>query len=164
MGAAGLFENERVELIQGVIVQMSAKGPTHEAVIQRLHEMLVLALHGRASVRSQSPFAASDLSEPEPDVAVVPRGDYFDDHPNQAHLLVEVSDSSLRYDRGSKAKLYAECGVPEYWIVNLVDRLVEVHSDIVRGEYRKVVPHGASETIAPQAFPDLAIALSKLLR
>ena len=126
--------------------------------------ILVVALVDRASIRIQSAFAASDISEPEPDVAVVPVADYLDAHPSVAHLLIEVANTSLAYDRGTKAKLYAACGVPEYWVVNLVDRLVEVHSDIVRGEYRKRVPYKPEDTLAPAAFPDVEIALSQLLR
>jgi Uma2 family endonuclease len=78
--------------------------------------------------------------------------------------VIEVAKSSLAYDRGTKARLYAEAGAPEYWIVNLVDRVVEVHSEIRGGAYRKIIPHGPEATIAPASFPEVQIPLSQLLR
>jgi Uma2 family endonuclease len=142
---------------------MSPKGTRHDAVVQRLAELLTLGLVPRASVRIQSAFAASSGSEPEPDVAVVPRADYDANHPEQAYLLVEVSDSSLTYDREVKSKLYAECGVPEYWIVNLVDDIVEVRSDIVNGAYVSVKSYRRGESSAPQAFGDVRLDVTELL-
>src|SRR6188768_3841740 len=81
----GAFEDEKIELLDGEMVAMSPIGTVHNAVVQRLNELLILALHGRASVRCRSSFAASELSEPEPDFTVVARGDYEDDHPSSAH-------------------------------------------------------------------------------
>ena len=94
MVALGLFEDERVELIDGVVLCMSPEGAPHGATIQRLNQILVLALYPRAAVRVQSSFAASDGSEPEPDVAVVRAGDYDDAHPSKADLIIEVADDS----------------------------------------------------------------------
>lgn len=159
----GIFENERVELVYGVVVEMSPKGARHDAVIQRLTKLLVLALGNRAGVRVQSAFAASDGSEPEPDVALVPVGNYDAGHPTEAHLIIEVAESSLKYDREVKSKLYAECGVSEYWIANLVDDIVEVHTDIVRGVYASVTPKRRGDTLAPQAFADVVLDVSELL-
>jgi Uma2 family endonuclease len=160
----GMFSDERVELLYGVLVEMSPIRPRHGGTVQRLNRLLLLALDPRAAVRIQSPFAASDGSEPEPDVCVVPPGDYDDAHPTEAHLIVEVADSSLTKDRGIKAKLYAECGVPEYWVVNLVDDLIEVHTDIVRGVYTKVIPRRRGDEVALERFPDVRIAVSDVLR
>ena len=163
MVAVGLFEDDRVELLYGVIVRMSPKGPPHESAIEHLTELLVRGLAGRATVRIQSSFAASNGSEPEPDVAVVPRGDYSVGHPEVAHLIIEVADSSLPTDRGTKAKLYAECGVPEYWVVNVRDSLIEVFTEIVSGVFTRVVPYRRGDTIVPLSFPDLAIAVADVL-
>jgi Uma2 family endonuclease len=160
----GLFEGERVELLYGVVVQMSPKGARHDATIQRLNHLFVLALAPRAGVRVQSAFAASDGSQPEPDLAVVPAGDYDAGHPSKAHLIIEVAESSLEVDRGTKAGLYAECGVPEYWVVNLIDDLIEVHAEIVRGVYTSVVPYRRGASIALCEFPDVAIAVDQILR
>jgi Uma2 family endonuclease len=163
MVAVGLFEGDRVELLYGVIVRMRPKGPRHESAIEHLNELFVRGLTGRATVRVQSSFAASDGSEPEPDIAVVPRGDYSASHPAVAHLIIEVADSSLPTDRGTKAKLYAECGIPEYWIVNVRDGLMEVCTEIVSGAYTRVVPFRRGESIVPLAFSDLAIAVAEVL-
>src|SRR6478609_3237817 len=93
--ALGAFEDEKIELLDGEMVAMSPIGTAHGSAVQKLNELLVVALHGRAVVRCQSPFAASELSEPEPDFTVVSPGDYLDDHPGQAHLIIEVAESSL---------------------------------------------------------------------
>jgi Uma2 family endonuclease len=160
----GFFEGEPVELLYGVIVRTSPHGPPHDGTIQRLNTLLVPLLLSRAEVRIQSSFAALDSSQPEPDVAVVPAGDYDRAHPDEAWLIIEVAHSSLETDRSVKAKLYAECGVPEYWIVNLVDGLVEVHTEIVRGAYTRVVPHRKGETIRLTRLPDLEVRVDQILR
>lgn len=160
---AGLLRDERVELLYGSMVQMSPIGAPHSGTVQALTELLVLALQGRASVRIQSPFAAGESSEPEPDVAVVPPGRYVTDHPSVAWLIVEVADSSLKIDRETKARLYAECGVEEYWVVNLVDAQIEVHTTIVRGVYSRVTPFRTGEAVRLQRFPDVEIPVSSIL-
>lgn len=136
MGDAGLFEGERVELWKGVIVQESPHKSPHASAVQRLTELFLIALAParRASVRVQLPLALSDDSEPEPDLAIVERGDYRDAHPSRALLVVEVSDSSLDDDRGFKAEAYAAAGVPEYWVVDVRARTIEIHTDVIEGE------------------------------
>jgi Uma2 family endonuclease len=163
MVEAAVFEEARVELLYGVIVEMSPHGPSHDAPLTRLAKLLTLAVADRADVRVQCSFAASDGSEPEPDIAVVPVGRYDASHPDEALLIVEVAVSSLERDRTAKAQLYAECGVPDYWIVNVVDGLVEVHTDIVRGAYSRITSHDVSETIAPRAFPDTSVRVADVL-
>lgn len=160
----GFFRDERVELLYGTVVRMSPHGAPHDYVVQRLTELLVLALHRKASVRIQSAFAASDGSEPEPDVAVVPAGDYHAAHPARAWLIVEVADTSLAKDRVVKGKLYAECGVPEYWVVNIVDGIIEVHTEIVDGAYGRVTPYRKGDSVALQHFPDVELAVTDVLR
>lgn len=159
----GFFRDERVELLYGVITSMSPKGPPHDSAIERLTELLVQALAGRATVRIQSAFAASDGSEPEPDVAIVPRGDYRSAHPTSAFVIMEVADSSLATDRGVKASLYAESGVEEYWVVNVRDGIVEVYGEIVRGAYTRVLPYRPGGKIAFGRFPDVEIAVADVL-
>jgi Uma2 family endonuclease len=160
----GLFDDERVELLEGVIVQMSPKGPPHESTIDRLNAILVKALDPRARIRVQGSFAASETSEPEPDLAVLPPRDYDTGHPERAFLLIEVSDSSLRKDRGLKARLYAESNVPEYWVVNLVDRVVEVHRDPEAARYRTIETCGAGAAIRLVQFSDVVVAVDDFLR
>jgi Uma2 family endonuclease len=160
----GLFEDERVELLYGVIVRMSPHGPEHDAPLARLTEIFVKGLSGRAQVRVQSAFAVSDGSEPEPDLAVVPRGEYDDAHPSTAWLIVEVAKSSLSKDRGPKARLYAESGIPEYWIVNLVDGLIEVYTEPRDGLYRRIARHGSEDIIRGGGTLGLEVAVSAVLR
>ncbi len=158
----GFFGDEHLELLRGMVVAMAPIGPPHRTVVDILNEMLVIALQGRALVSVQNPFAAADESEPEPDLAVVPPGKYREDHPHHAFLLIEVADSSLEADRDVKGPLYAASNVPEYWIVNLVDQVVEVYTDPVSERYRTVRTAGRGETLHPAAFPDVAVAVSAL--
>lgn len=159
----GAFDNERLELLRGAIVRMSPIGTDHASAVERLTEIFVRALVPRATVRIQSPFAASDDSEPEPDVVVVPRESYRNEHPTTAWLVVEVAGSSLARDRGLKAKLYAESAVEEYWIVNLVDEVILVYSEIVGGAYGRVVTHRRGEIVRPARFPDVEVAVTDVL-
>jgi Uma2 family endonuclease len=125
MVALGFFANERVELLHGVIITMTPPNdPPHASPVQLLGEILILGLARRATVRIQLPLVATDDSEPEPDIAVVPRADYHEAHPDRAHLVVEVADSSLRKDRLIKGPLYAASGFEEYWVVNVAAKLV----------------------------------------
>lgn len=158
----GMFAEERVELLYGMVVRMSPHGPDHDTTIERLTELLVVALRGRARVRIQSSFAASDTSEPEPDVAVVPIADYRRAHPNVAQLIVEVAGSSIIRDRGSKANVYAASGVREYWVVNLAERTIEVRTDPSAEGYCSVRIVRSHESITPIAFPDLVVAIADL--
>lgn len=165
MGEMGLFEDERVELLEGVLVAMSPMGEPHADAIMRLNELLVVALRRRAWVRPQLPFAASELSQPEPDLAIVPREDpaAASDHPGLALLAVEVAQSSLSKDQGIKARIYARNGVPEYWIVNLIDSSVEVYTEPESDGYSAVTRHGAGSRITLTAFPDVTIAVDDVL-
>lgn len=161
----GFFdEDEKVELLDGVIVEMTPQGLGHAASIEELTHLLVLALATRARVRVQLPFAASDISEPEPDIAVVPPADPRRSHPGQAFLLIEVADSSLGKDRRVKTRIYAQAGVPEYWIVDVSGRTIEVRTDPGDGSYRQVRVAGQGDTIRLQAFPDVEIAVSDVVR
>jgi Uma2 family endonuclease len=160
----GMFEDEKIELLRGVLVPMSPIGPPHSSTIDRLNRLLVLSLEGRAIVRVQNPFAALDDSEPEPDFSVVALGDYDRAHPERAELVIEVAESSLSRDRGVKLHIYAENGVPEYWIVNLVDRRIEVHTDPSPQGYRTVRHAECGETLSPVRFPGVQFAVSDVLR
>jgi Uma2 family endonuclease len=160
----GAFQNERIELLEGLLVPMNPIGPPHSSAVQKLTALLVPLFAGRATVRIQSPVAALELSEPEPDVAVVPLGDYDTAHPDVVDLLIEVAESSLAVDRGVKLHLYAACAIPEYWIVNLVDRRVEVYTEPKNGAYAKVSHHGRDATLRPVRFPDLEIPIAAFLK
>jgi Uma2 family endonuclease len=159
---AGLFRGEHVELIRGIIVRMSPQNAAHALVIQILNRLLVPALLGRADVRVQLPFAAGDLSLPEPDLALVAVGRFGEPHPSRAFSLIEVADSSLSEDRGEKAELYCLAGVPEYWVVNIPDGTIEVHTDASRGAFTRVTPYRAGQALAPVAFPDVLVRVDDL--
>lgn len=160
--ALGFFDaDEQVELLYGVLVRMTPQDPPHSSVVQKLTRALAPLLP-RAEMRIQLPFAASDDSEPEPDVAMVPLGSYADQHPREALLIVEVADSSLRKDRDVKSRLYAECGVPEYWVVDVPARTVEVYRAPTEGAYAQRETRGLGERIALLRFADVAVSVSDL--
>lgn len=159
----GMFEGEKVELLYGRLVRMSPRGERHAFSITRLTERLVSGLASRAQVRVQLPFAASDESEPEPDVAVVARGDYLDGHPRRAFLVIEVAQTSADEDRRIKGALYASAGVPEYWLVNLAERVVEVFREPTGGGYRQATRHGREAALRVPGFEDVAIAVGEIV-
>lgn len=163
MVALGWFQDERIELLQGALVTMSPQGSRHAQVLSRLVRLLVTALGTRAEVRPQCPLAVAGDSEPEPDIAVVAPGEYREAHPTTALLVVEIADASLQKDRGLKARLYAACGIPEYWIVNLVEGVIEVHTQPQGQIYRHIARSGPGATIPLVAFPDFALAVDDAL-
>jgi Uma2 family endonuclease len=158
----GLFQDERIELIRGVLVKMSPQRAPHASTVQKLNQLLMSRLQGRFTVRIQSPIALSDDTEPEPDVAVVPLGDYEAEHPTTALLIIEVSDTTLRKDR-TKAADYASAGIGEYWIVNLGARSVEVYSSPDGDRYAEVRTLRTGEALRPAALVDVAIAVAEIL-
>lgn len=161
----GHFEGEKIELLFGVLVRMTPIGAPHSSTVMRVTKLFWSLLpEARASVRCQQPFAALLDSEPEPDVVLAPPGEYDRDHPEKTLLVVEVSDSSLRRDRGLKARLYALAGVPEYWIVNLVDQVVEVYTEPFDGVFGQLTTYTKGQTLRPQAFPDLEIRVDQILK
>jgi Uma2 family endonuclease len=161
----GKFQGEKIELLFGVLVRMTPIGAPHSSTVMRVTKLFWSLLpEARASVRCQQPFAALLDSEPEPDVVLAPPGEYNRDHPEKTLLVVEVSDSSLRRDRGLKARLYALAGVPEYWIVNLVDEVIEVYTEPFDDVFGQLTTYEKSDVIVPRAFPDLAIRVEQILK
>jgi len=159
-----LDEDDRVELIEGVLVAMSPKGPEHDAAIEWLTERFVTELAGRASVRVQSAITFPELdSEPEPDLVVVARDTPRPRHPSAALLVVEVAVSSLRYDRRVKAPLYARAGIPEYWIVDLAGEAIERFRSPGAGGYAETQRLEAGATLVPEPLGAPAVALAELL-
>src|SRR6188768_2361630 len=160
----GAFQNERIELLEGALIAMSPIGTAHCFSVRKLTELLVLALHGRATVSCQMPFAALEFSEPEPDFSILPLGDYDTDHPSEAYLIIEVSESSLALDRGKKLRLYASCGVPEYWVVNIPETCIEVYTEPSAGAYAKCERYERGQAIRLLAFPEVSLAVSDVLK
>ena len=160
----GAFDDERVELLFGQMVTLGPSEPAHDTSVMVLTRLFVTMLGERAWVRPQCSFAASDVSEPLPDLVVCAAGSYWDDHPSRAQLVVEVARTSLRKDRIVKARLYASVAVEEYWIVDVAGGCVHVLRDpdgLGAWGSRQVVRRG--DTIAPRAFPDVAIAVASIL-
>jgi Uma2 family endonuclease len=163
LATLGYFDEERVELLFGMVVPMSPTDPAHSTSTQRLAQLLRRGIGERAELREEKPLAASEISEPQPDIMVVPVGDYWRDHPAKAFLIVEISRTSLRTDKGPKAVLYGHAEVDEYWIVNHVDEVVEVYRDRHAGEWRQRTTHRRGEVISMAAFPDVQVAVSEIL-
>lgn len=147
----GVLEDQKVELLRGMIVEMAAKGVPHDMAIQWLTMHLARRLPEHLHVRVQSAWAATHDSEPEPDLAVVPAVWHAPDgvrsHPQVAELIVEVAASSLRRDLRVKAGIYAEAGLAEYWVLDIDAREVVVHTDPVEGTYRTIRRIGAPEVL-----------------
>lgn len=160
---SGAFRDERLELLHGTLVARSPQGARHAEVIRRLSRLLFRSVGDRAHVSVQAPFAASEVSEPEPDLALLPPADYSRGHPAAAYLIAEVAESSLTKDRRLKAELYAAAHVPEYWLLDLKERVIEVRSDPLDGRYRSLRTVLAGDTLSPQQFPDVVISVAELL-
>lgn len=162
-----LNEDDRVELIRGEIVQMTPIGSRHASCVARLTDVLVTGLHGRAVLWPQNPLTVLPDSEPEPDIILLRyRDDFYRNAlpgPGDVELLIEVADTSLRYDRGVKGSLYAEAGVPEYWVVDLDGRGVEIHRHPSGGRFGYTERVGIGATLSPLAFPDLRITVDSIL-
>lgn len=154
-----LGEDDRVELIRGEIVQMSPPGRRHRAFVDNLNQLLVLRLAGRAIVSVQSPVALADDTEPQPDLAVLRRRPVpykeRDAHAADVLLLIELADTSLAYDRSTKLRLYAEAGIPEYWVVDCAAETVETHRTPGPEGYRDVSRVAGTATL--HAFPDVEL-------
>jgi len=160
----GAFQNERIELLEGALFAMSPIGEPHNLVVQKLTHLLVFALGARAAVRCQCSFAALEFSEPEPDFAVVPFSETDANPPSEAFLIIEVADTSLALDRGKKLRVYANCAVPEYWVVNLPERCIEVYTEPSQGAYGHCERFEHGQVIRLLAFSDVQIAVSGVLK
>jgi len=162
-----LAEDARVELIEGEIIDMAPIGSRHDAVVSRLHELLYEAAARRAIVRSQSSLRLSRSSQPQPDLTFVKRRSdfYAVVHPAPADvfLVIEVSDSTMRYDREVKVPLYARHAVPEVWLVDLMARRIHFFRSPGDGNYTDVSSTGEPGVTAIATLPDVAIDLSGVL-
>jgi Uma2 family endonuclease len=173
LGRLGLFDHLRVELIGGEIIQMPPIGPEHGSTVDQTMQSLGRRLPAKPYyLRVQNPLRLGD-SEPVPDVVIVPGkpSDYRTHHPTTALLVIEIADTSLEYDRTEKMSLYAAAGIPEYWIVNLVERCVEVYREPVvpaagtafNARYRAWRYYGLDEIVQPLFEPTLEIPVRALL-
>lgn len=162
MVSHGLFEGQRIELLDGELVEIAPQNAAHAVAIRKLTRVLTRLLAERADVVVQVPLALGEHSEPEPDVAVI-APDAPEEHPTTALLVIEVAGSSLHYDRGEKLRAYARAGIPEYWVLSTERRCVYRHRRPVGDEYldESIIPEGGS--ISPDAFPDISVQVGSLL-
>jgi Uma2 family endonuclease len=162
-----LHEDDRLELIEGDIVAMSPIGVRHMAIVNRLNDRLGRRLRDKAIISVQNAIRLSENSEPVPDVVVLHyRDDFYADEMPTADdvlLLIEVADSTVRYDRRVKRSLYANACIPEYWLMNLVDNAIEVHRRPENGVYTELFTRYREEMISAVAFPEIEFKVGDLI-
>jgi len=164
VAAAGvLSENDRVELIEGEIVETNPIGSRHAACVGRLTEILGGLVSGKAIVWVQNPVQINDYSEPLPDVALFKRRDDFysqaNPQPADVLLIIEVADSSVDYDREVKIPLYARANIPEMWLVNLPKDTIEIYTQPLGETYREIRLVKRGESLTAKTLPSLALTL-----
>jgi len=165
MADAGVFRpGERVELIDGEIVEMAPIGRRHANCVTNLTRLLITRLGDRAIVSPQNSIRISMRSEPQPDLTVLrrPAISYKDEDATVSDvlLLIEVADTSLAYDRNVKLRLYAAAGIPEVWIVDAAGEEIEIYRSPESGGFREVQRARPGGTVTPSAFPDLTLAVA----
>jgi len=168
MAAAGIIApNDRVELLQGQVIQMSPQGSRHYGFLLKLQTLLVQQLQGTALLAVQGPIALNPLSEPEPDLAVLRlRADYYQvslPTAGDLYLLIEVADSSLTYDREQKLPAYAQAGIPEVWVCNIVDDQIEVYTEPNGADYQQCRIAHRGDSLSPLLLPHVKLALAEVL-
>ena len=167
MAEAGILdEDDRVELIEGEIVQMSPIGSRHQGCVNRLARLLFEFAGRDYVVHVQGPVRLNERSEPQPDLALLkPRSDFYSDRhptPEDVLLLIEVSETSADYDREVKLPLYAGAGIAEVWIVDLGARTIEVCADPRRNAYETVTAARRGETVASPSVPEFSLRVDDI--
>ena len=168
MGETGILgENDRTELIEGEIIEMSPIGDPHMLSVNRATMIFARGIGAKAVASVQNPAFMDQFNLPQPDVVLIrPREDFYGGgkpYPEDVVLLIEISDSSLRFDRKVKVPIYARSGIREVWIVDLQNSAIHVHREPKDKGYLSVETKGRDEVVSPQAFPDFAIKVSELL-
>lgn len=165
MAEAGILgADERVELIEGEIVQMAPIGPRHAGCVINLNQLFVTRVGGRAIVSPQNPVVILPRSEPQPDLVLLrPRPvSYSRELPasRDVVLAVEVADTTVRFDRIVKARLYARAGIPDVWLCLAADGVAEVYRGPSPDGYADMTRHGPGQAVSPLAFPDVTFAVT----
>jgi Uma2 family endonuclease len=168
MAATGIIApDERVELVDGRLVQREPMNASHASIVARIMTVLLRRIGDRACVWQQLPVVVSDRSKPFPDVALVrARPDYYGSalpRPEDVFAIVEVSDTMLAYDRGEKLRLYAKAAVPEYWIVDVKARRIETYREPHDLGYSPRTVAASGDRVAFEAFPDVVFFVDELL-
>jgi Uma2 family endonuclease len=170
MAEVGILQaNEKVELIFGQIInKMSPQGSPHAAAITRIHRLFRNNLDDNILIRWQLPITLNNVSEPEPDIAVVKVDllDYDDHHPTaeDVYLIIEIADSTLKIDREIKGKLYASSGIEDYWVLDVNNRQLYVYREPTETGYKSEQILTEKDTISPLYFPDFVLQVSHFLR
>lgn len=169
MAAAGVLRgDDRVELLEGEIVEMSPIGKEHAVCVKRLNRWFNRNLGGRALVGVQDPIRVGNRSEPQPDLTLLrPRADdYAGGHPGPEDVLlvVEVADTSQAYDRDVKIPFYASAGIPEAWLADIAEKAFEVHRKPGPAGYSEVRRVSRGQSVAPAAFPEVALPVDEIFR
>jgi Uma2 family endonuclease len=168
MAAAGVFsEDDRVELIEGEIVEMNPIGSRHAACVGRLTKLLERLAGERSIVWVQNPVQVNDSSEPLPDVTLLkPRDDFYAQANPQSSdvlLIIEVADSSVEYDRDIKLPLYAQAGIPEVWLINLPKETIEIYTQPHNDTYQEIRVLKRGEPLVSKSVPNLVIDADNVL-
>lgn len=167
LDAGILSPEDRVELIEGEVLEMAAISSLHAGCVNKLNSAFTPRLLGRAMVGVKDPIRLSDFSEPEPDLTLLqPREDFYAlSHPTaqDVFLIIEVGHVSLDYDRSVKVPLYAQSGIPEVWLFNVAQSTVEVYRQPGAGGYGQITRLGRGDRLSPAAFPDLVLDVGSLL-
>lgn len=162
-----LTADDRVELIQGEIIAMSPIGVRHAACVTRLTDLFTFHFRGQANVSVQNPVRLDEMSEPEPDMMLLNyREDYYAKEApsgNDVLLLIEVSDATIAYDRTIKLPLYARANIPEVWIINLVDNVIEIYRTPKGNRYTETRKAYWEDAITAVAFPDIQFTTKELI-
>jgi len=165
--AGVLKEDDRVELLNGEIIEMSPIGPRHASHVDRLNDLLTAKLRKVAIIRVQSPILLSDYSEPQPDLTLLKRRAdfYVGGHPTPAdvHVVVEVSDSTVEKDRRAEIPSYSLAGIPETWLIDLVEDRIEVHSKPYNGIYQEVRIIQRGQKVVSNCLPQLKLKADEIL-
>ena len=167
LGENGIFdEDSRVELIEGDLIVMPPIGEQHASKTRLLNRLFSLQVGDTAIVDMQNPVALDAHSEPQPDMVLLkPRPDFYESaypRPEDVLLLIEVSDSTLRYDRDTKVPLYAKAGIPEVWLLDVAGQRLEIYRRPSPEGYREIRYPEATETIAPVLLPELSLSVASL--
>ncbi|MFO1430795.1 MAG: Uma2 family endonuclease [Candidatus Competibacteraceae bacterium] len=159
-----LTADDRVELIEGELIDMAPIGSPHADYVDRLAELLISQVHGKFRVRIQNPIQLDNYSEPEPDVVIAKDRSYREAHPGPQDilLLIEVADTTLKYDRNIKIPLYARSGIPEVWLIDIQNQRLEIHRQPSQEGYRQILLPASNEAVSPLLVDGVSIRMAEL--
>lgn len=169
MAQVGILTNdEKVELINGQIITMSPQGSFHAAAIRRTDRLFGKIFKDNVIIQKQLPIIVNEISQPEPDIAIVKYDalDYDDRHPNatEVYLVIEIADTTLKTDLEIKRQLYASGNIPEYWVLDVKQRQLYIYRQANNGDYETTMILTDQDSIEPLNFPDVEIKVSEMLR